>query len=92
MAEDCWEARMAERARQRAEARRQAEIEAYNPEFRSPEEVWAAYPDLCRECHRPGRVHPDHPHLGWMMWMVCDYRACTHQHHEGEIMLAGGAG
>lgn len=89
MDDEGWEQRMADRARARAEVRRQAEIDAYNPEFKSPEDVWAAYPDECRECHEPRLVHNDHPYQGWTLWMVCDFRTCPHAHHEGEILLAG---
>lgn len=78
-----WEQRMAERAHLLADAQLMAELEEQG-KYKSPEECWAAYPDECRACHEPRLTNPLH---GWVLWMVCDYRACTHQHHEGEVLI-----
>jgi len=81
-----WEARMAERAKARLEAKLSAEWQAAGLPM-SPEECWAADPSACRECCEP-RANPHH---GWMLWMVCDRQICTHKHHEADGPAIGAA-
>lgn len=44
----------------------------------------------CRECYE-WRQDPSRPHLGYSWWGKCEWKYCTHKHHEGEILLGAPA-
>lgn len=58
------------------------------PIYRSADEVWAAYPDACRDCDEP-KPPPPGALYGWTLWVTCGWQPCRfgHDHHGDEIPI-----